>query len=84
MITDKHVLVEMVNQGEIDMDVPIQKEIVGNVVRKLVKIGIDRFRRSWNYHRIPGPCKAIPAFKKDENNPIEPVGMPSVQEAVEE
>lgn len=49
----------MVNSNKLDMDNTQHKLIVGHVIRKLVKVGIDRFVESWNNHRIP--CKGIPA-----------------------
>ena len=38
----------------------IEKLTIGYVVRKLVRIGLDRMVDSWNLHKIPGPNRGIP------------------------
>jgi hypothetical protein len=42
-------------------------------VRKIVKIGLDRFIDSWNNHRIPGRNRGIPYQRALENTRISPI-----------
>ena len=46
-------LVELANNNLLNMDLDIDKFCVGYIVRSLVNIKIERFKNSWNCHRIP-------------------------------
>ena len=65
------------------MDLHIDKFCVGYVVRSLVNIGIERFKNSWNNHRIPK--KGVPIELAEANNRIQPLQnnqIPTIAEAV--
>ncbi len=55
-------------------------QILGYLCRKLVSIGIERFIKKWNHHRIPGKNKHIPLYNYLNNNKITPVPESEVPE----
>ena len=52
----KAILIEMFEQGEIDLEDSIHKFCVSWFTIEVVSIGIDLFIKSWNNHPIPGIC----------------------------
>jgi hypothetical protein len=65
------------------MDLHIDKFCVGYIVRSLVNIGIERFKNSWNNHRIPK--KGVPIELAEANSRIQNLNndqIPSLEEAI--
>lgn len=56
----KWVLVEMENNGEIDMDNEVVKFCVSWIAIRVIQDATETFIASWNNHRIPGPNGGIP------------------------
>jgi hypothetical protein len=68
---------ELSNSNLLNMDLHIDKFCVGYIVRSLVNIGIERFKNSWNYHRIPKksvPIELAEAYSRIQklNNDLRP------------
>jgi hypothetical protein len=74
-------LVKLHDESKIDVEnIESHKYCVGYLCRKLVSIGIERFIKSWNHHRIPGKSKQIPLYNYLNNNKITPVPESKVPE----
>lgn len=54
----KHALVQMENEGVIDMEDEVTKYCVSWITRQVVEVGLEYAVSSWNSHPIPG--KRVP------------------------
>ena len=54
----KRALVDMENNGMIDIEDDVTKFCVSWVARQVVEVGLGYAVNSWNSHHIPGTCNS--------------------------
>lgn len=82
----KHVLVDMENNGEIDMSDEVIKFCVSWVTINVMNDAVNMFIQAWNNHRIPGCNGGVPntlALQANQVTPLISSSVPSTADFVQ-
>ena len=79
----KHILVDMENNGEIDMSDEVTKFCVSWVTITVMKDPVNMFIQAWNNHRIPGCSGGIPNTLASQANQVTPLISSSIPSTVD-